>query len=172
MPLPLPPGSRGLMLMLEVVGTWGRARSQQAEASSLGNSQHAALQAAGVSLGCLPCPKSAGSSSGRTQTCRLAVPGPRVGSPSPLQLRVLILPCSHVLLVVPLGKEGCAGAHCLLALLRGEGGGWAARTPMPVGFMSFLFCFLYFAFSSNSPLLSRSHGITEMNPSPGSLPRR
>uniref|UniRef100_A0A8C9ET35 Myosin phosphatase Rho interacting protein n=1 Tax=Pavo cristatus TaxID=9049 RepID=A0A8C9ET35_PAVCR len=111
----------GLMLMLEVVGTWGRERSQQAEASSLGNSQHAALQAAGVSVGCLRCSKSAGSSSGCTQTCRLTVPGLMVGSPSPLQLRVLILLCSHVLLVGPPGKEGCARAHCLLASLRGEG---------------------------------------------------
>lgn len=111
------------MLMLEVVGTWGRVRSQQAEASSLGSSWHAALQAAGVSVGCLCCLRSAGSSSGCTQTCKLAVPSPRVGSPSPLQLRVLILLCSHVLLVGPPGKEGCARALCLLASLRGGEGG-------------------------------------------------
>ena len=66
---------------------------------------------------------------------------------------------------------GSAWVRCPLASLPGRGAG-AARTPMHFGLISFLFCFVYFAFSFNSPLLSRSHGITEMNPSPGSLPRR
>lgn len=174
-----------LMLMFEAVGTLGRARSQAgrrllAWCPWWGNGHHPS-SASGRSSAWGVC---AAPSKYREHLCafqgqpRPAGPGLMLGFPSPLQLGPFLV--WSPVCVAWWGKEerrasmGSAWARCLLASLPGPGRAGAARTPnaFRIYELLVLFCFLYFAFSFNSPLLSRSHGITEMNPSPGSLPHR
>lgn len=158
-----------LVLMFEVVGPLQGKQNALSLVPMWGNTQSSASSSSSA-RGICTVPGEQREISARfraAQTCWATL---MLGFPSPLQLRSLSVwsPC------VLLGGEGEERKQGLCQGIAAGRGAGAAPAQIPLGFMSFFcFCFLfYFAFSFNSPLLSRSHGITEMNPSPGSLPRR
>lgn len=142
---------------LKWLGLWAKRKARQAKASSWGishqpSSASGRSSAWGACAAPSQCREQLCAFRGAAQACSLAVPAPRVGCPSPLPLGVLISWSPMCAVRRSCGEGGehglCRGHAACLRCCRGEGAGRAARMPMHLGFMSFLFlfCFSLFCF--------------------------
>lgn len=136
-----------LRLMFEVVGTLGKARSWAgkkllAQCLCWGNSHHPALRAAGGQLGVSALHRGkAESSSAHSRAAQTCCSRSAGGFPftTSTQATDLVVVC-----VAQWGKERRASMGCACSHRHRGGGAGAAQTPMHLGFMSFLFCFVFF----------------------------